>query len=73
MASKRHVQKCKDMAFVVSILSYISITAALYFAFLGIGIESIKALIEAIVISATLVTLVVLYLFGRIWKMELCK
>jgi len=36
-----------------------------------VGIDHAKALVESIVVSTTLITLVILYLFGKIWKKEL--
>jgi hypothetical protein len=65
------IQKEKDVALVISILAYIGITLALYSAFLLAGIDWPKALVESIVISATLITLVILYLYGKIWRKEL--
>jgi len=65
------IQKEKDVALVTSILAYIAITIALYTAFLLAGIDWIKAAVESVVISATIITLIILYLFGKIWKKEL--
>jgi hypothetical protein len=65
------LQKEKDVAKIFSVLAYVGIFVALYSAFLLAGIDQAKALIESVVISATTVTLVILYLFGKIWKKEL--
>jgi hypothetical protein len=65
------IQKEKDIALVISFLAYIGIATALYWAFLAIGIPSMQALVESIIISTTLITLVILYFFGKIWKKEL--
>jgi len=65
------IQKQKDVALVTSILVYICIAAMLYYTFLLVGIDHAKALVESIVVSTTLITLVILYLFGKIWKKEL--
>ena len=61
-------EKQNAMAVIASILAYLAITTALYYAIQLAGIDQLKAAVEAIVIAATLVTLVILYLFGRIWK-----
>ena len=65
------IQKQKDIALIVSVIVYIIILAGLYMIFILLGIESIKAAVESAVISTTIITLVILYLFGRIWKKEL--
>jgi len=65
------IQKEKDVALACSVLAYIGIVTALYYAFVLAGIDSIKAAVEAVVISATLITPVILYLFGRVWEKEL--
>jgi len=65
------IQKEKDVALICSVLVYAGIVTALYYAFLLAGIDSVKAAVEAVVISATLITPVILYLFGRVWKREL--
>lgn len=64
------IQKEKDVAAVASALAYIGIAASLYAVFSMAGVDPLKSLVESLVVSATIVTLVVLYLFGRIWKRE---
>ncbi len=68
---KKSYHKEKDIAFWVSVLVYICFIYALYNIFLLAKIDWAQAFLEAMVISTTLVTMVALYLYGRIWKKEL--
>ena len=56
---------------VLSIVIFLVVLLALYYAFLGLGIEHDKAMIEALVIGSAIITPVILYLFGRTWKKEI--
>ena len=71
MKSKKSMQNEKALALIGSAFSYIAIVLALYNAFIYLDIDYINALLEAMVIASTIVTMVILYLFGRIWKREL--
>lgn len=55
----------------VSVAVFIAVVFALHYAFVGFGIDPGKAGVEAVVITAAVITMVVLYLFGRTWKREL--
>ena len=68
--NRNRFRKQKYVSMVLSIMIYILIIATLYYGFIAVGIDHIKALVESIVISTTIITLVILYLFGRIWKRE---
>jgi hypothetical protein len=65
------LQKEKDVALIGSVLAFMAIAIMLYLVFLLAGIDSINAAVESIVISSTIVTVIILYLFGKIWKKEL--
>ena len=66
-----NIQKEKDIALICSIVAYVAITILLYFGFVVAGIDSLKAVMESVVISSTLITVIILYLYGKIWKKEL--
>ena len=56
---------------VLSVVKFLGLVLFLYYVFIGMGIEEGKAVIEALIIASAIITLVVLYLFGRTWKKEL--
>ena len=71
MVKQKTQKKAKLCASIISVIVFLVMAYALYYAFMMAGIDSLKAIVESIVISTTLITLVALFLFGRIWKKEL--
>lgn len=69
-STKKQFKKEKTAALACSAAAFIVICFAMYSIFVLIGLDHIKAIIESIILSATIDTLVILYLFGKIWLKE---
>ena len=67
----KNLEEEKSSNIILSLVVFAVVVLALYYAFMGFGIDPGKAGIEAVVIGSAIITPVVLYLFGRTWKKEL--
>ncbi len=60
----------KALGIALSAAVYAALIFLLYHIFLAAGIDYAKAVVESVIISTTAITLLILYLLGRIWKEE---
>ncbi len=67
----KNLEEERTSNIILSVVVFAVVVLALYYCFLGLGIDPGKAGIEALVIGSAIITPVILYLFGKTWKKEI--